>query len=72
MISREKIIEEIEKIPDEQLDDLYRIIKDFEVKKQNGQSGESVMARLRKIKISASPGFSIKATLYDTEAENAK
>ena len=72
MISREKIIEEIEKIPDEQLDDLYRIIKDFEVKKQNGQSGESVMASLRKIKISASPDFSIKATLYDTEAENAK
>ena len=72
MISREKIIEEIDKIPDEQLDDLYRIIKDFEVKKQNGQSGESVMARLRKIKISASPDFSMKATLYDTEAENAK
>lgn len=72
MISREKIIEEIEKIPDEQLDDLYRIIKDFEATKQNGQSGESVMARLRKIKISASPDFSIKAALYDTEAENAK
>ncbi len=72
MISREKIIEEIDKIPDEQLDDLYRIIKDFEVKKENGQSGESVMARLRKIKISASPDFSMKATLYDTEAENAK
>ena len=72
MISREKIIEEIEKIPDEQLDELYRIIKDFEVKKENGQSGESVMARLRKIKISASPDFSMKANLYDIEAENAK
>lgn len=72
MISREKIIEEIEKIPDEQLDDLYRIIKDFEVKKENGQSGESVMARLRKIKISASPDFSMKANLYDTEVEDAK
>lgn len=72
MISREKIIDEIEKVPDENLDELYRIIKDFEVKKENGQSGESVMARLRKIKISASPDFSVKANLYDIEAENAK
>ena len=37
MISREKIIEEIEKVPDEYLDELYRIIKDFEVKKENKQ-----------------------------------
>ena len=72
MISREKIIEAIEKVPDEHLDELYTIIKDFEVMKENGQSGESVMARLRKIKISASPDFSVKANLYDIEAENAK
>jgi hypothetical protein len=72
MISREKIIKEVEKVPDEHLDDLYRIIKDFEVKIENGQSGESVMAQLRKIKISASSDFSIKANLYEVEAENAK
>ena len=72
MISREKLIKEIEKVPDEHLDELYRIIKDFEVMKENGQSGESVMSRLRKIKISASPDFSIKANLYDVESENAK
>ena len=72
MISREKIIEEIEKVPDEYLDELYRIIKDFEVKKENEQSSENVMAQLRKIKISASSDFSTKANLYDLEAENAK
>ena len=72
MISREKIIEEIAKVPDEHLDELYRIIKDFEVNKENGESGESVMARLRRIKISASPDFSMKANLYDLEAEDAK
>jgi hypothetical protein len=72
MISREKIIEEIEKVPDENLDELYKIIKGLEVKKGGGQSGESVMARLRKIKISASPDFSMKAGLYDIEAENAE
>ena len=72
MISREKIIEEIAKVPDEHLDELYRIIKDFEVNKENGESGQSVMARLRRIKISASPDFSMKANLYDIEAEDAK
>ena len=72
MISREKILEVIKKVPDENLDELYSIIKDFEVNAENGQSGESVMARLRKIKISASPDFSIKANLYDLEAKNAK
>lgn len=72
MISREKIIQEIEKVPDEYLDELYRVIKDFEVKKDNGQSGESVMARLRRIKISASPDFSMKANLYDVDSDHAK
>jgi hypothetical protein len=72
MISREKIIEEIEKVPDEHLDEHYRIIKDFEVKKENGEAGESVMARLRRIKYSASPDFSMKANLYDIEADNTK
>lgn len=72
MISRENIIKEIAKVPDENLDELYKVIKDFEMKKENGQSGESVMARLRKIKISASPEFSTKANLYDIEADNAK
>jgi len=47
-------------------------IKDFEGKKEDGQSGESVMARLRRVRISASPDFSVKANLYDIEAENAE
>ena len=72
MISREKAIEGIAKVPDENLHELYKVIKDFEMKKENGQSGESVMARLRKIKISASPDFSTKANLYEIEADNAK
>jgi hypothetical protein len=71
MISREKIIEEIQNVPDELLDELYQVIRDFEVKK--GEDSEpSVMARLRQIRISASPDFSSKATLYDLEQDNAK
>lgn len=59
-------------MPDEYLDEFYRIIKNFEGKNEKGQAGESVMARLRRIRISASPDFSTKANLYDIEAENAK
>jgi hypothetical protein len=72
MISREKIIEEIEKVPDEYLDELYKIIRDFEVKKGESDSDQSVMARLRQIRISATPDFSVKASLYSTEDKNAE
>ncbi len=70
MISREKIIEEIEKIPDELLGELYKVIKDFEEQKED--SDQNVMARLRQIRISAPPDFSVKANLYSSEDENAK
>ena len=71
MISREKIIEEIQNVPDELLDELYQVIRDFEVKRE-ANSEPSVMARLRQIRISASPDFSSKATLYDLEQNNAE
>ena len=71
MISREKIIEEIQNVPDELLDELYQLIREFEVKKEEN-SEPSVMARLRQIRISASTDFSSKATLYDLEQHNAK
>ena len=71
MISRQKIIEEIQNVPDELLDELYQVIRDFEVKKEEN-SEPSVMARLRQIRISASPDFSSKATLYDLEQNNAE
>ena len=70
MISREKIIEEIQNVPDELLDELYQIIRDFEVKREENPE-PSVMARLRQIRISASPDFSSKATLYDLEQNDA-
>lgn len=72
MTSRERIIEEIEKMPDEYLDELYQVIRDFEVKKEETDSQQSVMARLRQIRISASPDFSVKASLYSLEDKNAK
>lgn len=72
MITREKLAEEIKKVPDERLEELYRAIKDLEQEKGPAEAGQSVMARLRDIKISASPDFSIEATLYRPEQEDAK
>ncbi len=68
MVTREDIVAEIQKVPEEHLDDLYQIIKKYE-RKDGVQENEnqSVMAKLRQIKISASPDFSIKANLYDLE-----
>lgn len=68
MVTREDIVAEIQKVPEEHLDDLYQIIKKYE-RKNGVQEDEnlSVMAKLRQIKISASPDFSIKANLYDLE-----
>ena len=71
MISREKIIEEIQNVPDELLDQLYQVIRNFEIKKE-GDSEPRVMARLRQIRICASPDFSTKASLYDLEQNNAE
>lgn len=71
MITKEELIAEIERVPDEHLEELYKIIKDFEPSNRGG-SGQSLMSRLRQVKISASPDFSTKADLYDAEACNAR
>jgi hypothetical protein len=72
MITREKLIEELKKMPDEHLEDLYKVIKSLEANGTREEAGETVMARLRKIKISASPDLSIRAKLYDLEGEDAE
>ena len=72
MVTREEIVAEIQKVPEKHLEELYRIVKDFEVKDDEGDGADqSVMAQLRQIKISASPDFSIKANLYEIEEKNA-
>lgn len=73
MVTREEIIAEIKKVPEKHLEELYQIIKRYE---ESGvlESGadQSVMTRLRQIKISASPDFSVRANLYDLEEQNAQ
>lgn len=72
MVTREKIIEELEKMPDEHLDEVYKVIKSLETNGTREEAGETVMAKLRKIKISASPDLAIGAKLYDLEGEDAE
>lgn len=63
MVTREELIEELEKMPDEHLEEVYRVIKALETNGSREEDGESVMAKLRKIKISASPDFSTTTKL---------
>ena len=72
MATREEIIAEIQKVPDEHLDELYRIIKKYEGIDSEDEADQSVMAKLRQIRISASPDFSTKANLYDLEEQSDK
>ena len=72
MVTREDIVAELQKVPEEHLDELYRIIKRYEETSEEDGMNQNVMAQLRQIKISASPDFSIKANLYDLEAKNAQ
>jgi propanediol dehydratase small subunit len=72
MVTREKIVAEIERVPDERLEELYEVIREFEAEKKQGDSKLSAMARLRQIRISATSDFSTKAVLYDVERKNAE
>ncbi|MGI8656665.1 MAG: hypothetical protein ACR2LC_15785 [Pyrinomonadaceae bacterium] len=70
MVTREEIVAEIRKVPEKHLEELYKVVKDFEERSEES-SGQNVMAALRQIKISASPDFSMKANLYDPEKGDA-
>jgi len=72
MVTREEVIAEIQKVPEKHLDELYRIVKNYEMASGEDESNQSVMATLRQIKISAAPDFSTKANLYGLEELNAK
>ncbi len=67
MITRKTVIDEIQKLPEPYLFELYKIIKDFEkTKKEAERQPQSLMAKLRDIKINAPSDFSQTADLYNT------
>jgi hypothetical protein len=71
MATREDIVVEVQRVPEKYLDELYRIIKDFEARTDGEGSDQNVMAALRQIKVSASPDFSTTADLYPTPDQHA-
>ena len=72
MVTREAIVAEIERVPEERLEELYRIIRAFEAERHGVDSDLSAMARLRQVKISASPDFATRARLYHVEQRNGE
>ncbi len=71
MVTREDIVAEIQRVPEKHLDEIYRILKNYEENGEQPAADLSVMASLRAIKISASPDLS-KANLYDPEKQDGE
>lgn len=67
MVTRDEIVAEIEKVPAKHLDELYTIIRNYEEIGEAGDGTESVMAKLRQIRVSAARDFSTNADLHDLE-----
>ena len=63
MTTKELIQAEIDRINEEDLDELYTLVKDFTQSKQQSQK-QSLMSKLRAIKIEAPEDFSINFDLY--------
>lgn len=65
MTTRELIEAEIGKIPDDRLDELYGVIRDFAAAKAAG-ARSGIMAKLRGVRIEAPSDFAANLDLYVT------
>ncbi len=63
MTTKELIKAEIDNMNEEHLDELYLVIKTFVQRKENG-SKQSLMARLKRVKIDAPEAFAANFELY--------
>jgi len=63
MITKEEIKSEIERVPEERLAELYRIVQRFAQSKPT-PSTPTLMSKLRRIRINAPPDFSENIDLY--------
>ena len=64
IITKEDIKKEIEKVPNEKLETLYKYVVNLTEVKVKEESKETFMAKMRKIKINAPPDFSRNIDLY--------
>ena len=65
MISKELIKSEIEKVPDERLEELYSVVRTYSEGTGNGD-GRSFMSKLKEITIEGPEDFSENIDLYLT------
>jgi hypothetical protein len=65
MTTRERIEAEIGKIPEDRLDELYGLIRDFAGAKA-ASARPGIMAKLREVRIEAPPDFATNLDLYLT------
>jgi hypothetical protein len=63
MISKEVIKSEIEKVPEERLDELFRVVRTFTTQGVES-NGQSLMSKLKNIQIDAPADFSINIDQY--------
>ena len=63
MITKERIKSEIERVPEERLEALYKIVKEF-AQSQPERVKPSFMSQLKSIRISGPPDFSENIDLY--------
>lgn len=63
MTTREEIKSEVEKVPEERLDELYRVVRTFSQEKST-EGKQSLLARLRNIQIEGPEDFAANLDLY--------
>jgi len=63
MITKEAIKSEIEKVPEERLDELFRVVRTFTTVKP-ASDGQSFMSKLKSIQIEAPEDFSVNLDQY--------
>lgn len=63
MVTKESIKSEIERVPEERLAELYRIVKSFTATKAR-TAEPSLMSKLKNVRITAPPDFSENIDLY--------
>jgi len=63
MITKEAIKSEIEKVPEEQLDELFRVVWTFTAAKPESD-GQSFMSKMKSIQIDAPADFSANLDQY--------
>ena len=63
MVTKEIIKSEIERVPDERLEELYEVVKIFS-RTETGKNGSTLFTKLKKISIDGPVDFSENLDLY--------